>query len=183
MQLNYRRLFIGLPLSPALKKRLRREMERWPEEATLPTRETNLHVTVFYLGFILEDDIYDISQKIAAVTEGMPSFDLAFSRIEGIESEEDPKMIWLSGEPSDELRVLRQELERVFTNFTHDKKAFRPHVTLAKLKRARWAALPKKPIIQKDVNFVEPVEEVVLYESLIIDGKRTYEPIDTFPLS
>lgn len=183
MQLNYRRLFIGIPLSPALKKRLRREFEVWPEEATLPTREDNLHVLLFHLGFILEDNIYDISEKIRLVTEGIAAFDIAFTEIEGVESEEDPKMIHLSGEPSEELRILRQELEKVFTNLTHDKKTFRPHVTLAKLKRAKWALLAPRPTIHKTVNFVEPVEEVVLYESLILDGKRTYEAIDHFPLA
>ena len=47
-----RRLFVGIPLSPQLKKRLVRESERFPKEAVLLTRPENLHVTVFFLGFV-----------------------------------------------------------------------------------------------------------------------------------
>ncbi|TXI33769.1 MAG: RNA 2',3'-cyclic phosphodiesterase, partial [Candidatus Moraniibacteriota bacterium] len=52
-----RRLFVGLPLSRELKKRLVREMDAFPKEASLLTREENLHVTVFFLGFVHEGEV------------------------------------------------------------------------------------------------------------------------------
>ena len=91
-------------------------------------------------------------------------------------------MAWLTGEASEKLKTLRENVEKAFDAFITEKKAYRPHVTIAKFKRAKWAALPERPVIGKEVNFVEPIDSIVLYESTVLDGKRRYEPIDTFPL-
>ncbi len=183
MQPKYRRLFIGLPLSNQLKKRLSREEAIWPEIATLPTRSENLQVTLMHLGFLLEDDIFEVAEKIRLAVSDIPAFDIYFEKIELFESPENPKMIYLTGQGNEELLDLHRALEAAFTNKTHDARSFRPHVVLAKLKKAKWLALSPTPKVEKVVNLGESIDEVVLYESLSIDGKRTYEPIDTFPLS
>lgn len=182
MQPKYRRLFIGLPLSSQLKKRIGREEATWPEVATLPTRSENLQVTLMYLGFLLEEDIFDVTEKIRLAIAEVPSFDIYFEKIELFESPENPKMIYLTGKECDELLSLHQALEGAFTNKTHDAKSFRPHVTLAKIKKAKWLALTPQPVIDKEVNLGESIDEVVLFESLTLEGKRTYEPIASFPL-
>jgi 2'-5' RNA ligase len=182
MQPRYRRLFIGLPLSEQLRKRIGREIPLWPEIATLPTRSENLHVPLMHLGFLLEDDIFDVTEKIRLAVAEVPSFDLYFDTIELFEDSANPKMIYLSGQECEELLSLHQALEDVFTNKTHDAKSFRPHVVLAKIKKAKWLALEPNPAIDKKVNLGESINEVVLFESLTIDGKRTYEAIATFPL-
>ncbi|OGI21494.1 MAG: 2'-5' RNA ligase [Candidatus Moranbacteria bacterium RIFCSPHIGHO2_01_FULL_55_24] len=182
MKHERRRLFIGLPLSRQLRKRLVREAAAWPETATLPTQEENLHVTLLFLGFVAEDQIPDISQSIEAAVEGVEAFELRFTAIQAVDDEESPKMAWLTGEASEKLKTLRENVEKAFDAFITEKKAYRPHVTIAKFKRAKWAALPERPVIGKEVNFVEPIDSIVLYESTVLDGKRRYEPIDTFPL-
>ncbi len=45
---QYRRLFLGVPLSHPLAKRLEREISVWPEEVTLPTRRENLHLLLHH---------------------------------------------------------------------------------------------------------------------------------------
>ena len=182
MQPRYRRLFIGIPVSPLLRKRLSREFSSWPEEATLPTRTENLHILLHHLGFLLEDDIFEVTEKIAEAVKDIQAFDIALDQIMLMESAENPKEIWLTGGDNEELLSLKQALIEAFTNKTHGLKTFSPHVILAKIKKSKWLKLDPAPTVEKQVNFIEPVDEVVLYESLTIDGKRTYEAIDTFPL-
>ena len=180
MRYPRRKLFIGLPLSSALRKRLSREVGIWPKEAIIPTREENLHITLLFLGYVYEEQIPQVSEKLSLAVDGVEMFEL--SKMELMDSAENPKMIWLTGEPSEELRILREQIEKAFSTFVAEKKTYRPHITLAKVKKPKWIALEKKPVLKESLNFIESIDSVVLFESLDIDGKRHYEPIDTFPL-
>ncbi len=177
-----RRLFVGIPLSRELKKRLGQEMAAFPATASLLTREENLHVTVFFLGFVHEEQVADVCARVGAVCADLESFELEFTGIQLMESAENPKMIWLLGEASDGLKTLRQEIEKEFASFVVEKKAYRPHITLAKIKKQKWLALPEQPVLKEKLNLHESVDTVCVFESLSLDGKRRYEPIDTFPL-
>lgn len=177
-----RRLFVGIPLSKELKKRLVRDMEAFPKEATLLTREENLHVTVFFLGFVHEEQVADVCARVGVVCTDLESFELEFTGMRLMESAENPKMIWLEGNASEGLKRLREEVEKEFSSFIVEKKLYSPHVTLAKLKKQKWLALPEQPALKEKLHLMEPVDTVCVFESLSLDGKRRYEPIDTFAL-
>lgn len=177
-----RRLFVGIPLTNELRKRLSKEMLAFPKEASLLTAEENLHVTLFFLGFVHEEQVADVCARVAEVCEGRESFELEFTGMELMESDENPKMIWLAGKASEELKNLLQEIEKAFASFVIERKVFRPHVTLAKIKKQKWLSLPEKPRLKEKLHIVEPVETVAVFESLSLEGKRRYEQIDTFVL-
>lgn len=177
-----RRLFVGIPLSKELKKRLIREMDAFPQSASLLTREENLHVTVFFLGFVHEEQVADVCARVGEACAELESFELEFTGLKLMDSDENPKMIWLEGQASEGLKKLREEIEKEFSSFVTEKKIYRPHVTLAKIKKQKWLALPEKPILKEKLHLMEPVDTVCVFESLSIDGKRRYEPIDTFSL-
>lgn len=177
-----RRLFVGIPLSLQLRKRLTQEMEGWPKEAVLRTVEENLHVTLFFLGFIQEEEVGEICARVGEACKDIESFELQFTGMKLMENEESPKMIWLTGEASDELRLVLEKIERAFSSFVSEKKIYRPHITLAKIKKSKWLKLENKPTLKEKVSFIETVENIAVFESLSLEGKRRYEPIDTFPL-
>lgn len=177
-----RRLFVGIPLSPSLKKRLGREMKSWPKDAILHTAEDNLHVTLVFLGFVQEDALPEVCAAIESVCQKTEAFELLFHAMQLVGDETSPRMIWLTGEASDALRILVEALEKAFTAFITERKTYRPHITLGKIKKAKWMKLVEKPHFKTSYALVEPVESIVLFESLSIDGKRRYIEIDTFPL-
>ena len=82
----------------------------------------------------------------------------------------------------DGLKQVREAVEKAFSSFVVEKKAYAPHVTLAKIKKQKWLALPEKPALKERWHLIEMVDTVCVFESLSLDGKRRYEPIDTFPL-
>lgn len=177
-----RRLFVGIPLSAPLRKRLTQEMQTWPKEAVLRTAEENLHVTLFFLGFIQEEHVGEICARVGEVCKDVESFELIFTGMQLVENEESPKMIWLAGEVNDALRILLEKIEKAFSSFVTERKIYRPHVTLAKIKKSKWLKLSEKPRLKEKLSVVEPVDTVAVFESLSLDGKRRYEQIDTFPL-
>jgi 2'-5' RNA ligase len=177
-----RRLFVGIPLSAALRKRLTQEMQTWPKEAVLRTAEENLHVTLFFLGFIQEEHVGVICAQVGEVCKEVESFELVFEGMRFMENEESPKMIWLAGEANDALKILVEKIEKAFSSFVTEKKSYRPHITLAKIKKSKWLKLSEKPRLKEALSLIEPVDTIAVFESLSIDGKRRYEQIDTFPL-
>ena len=87
-----------------------------------------------------------------------------------------------------ELADIKRELDRwngiekEFSSFVTEKKVYRPHVTLSKIKKQKWLALPEKPVLKEKLHLMESIDTVCVFESLSLDGKRRYEPIDTFSL-
>jgi 2'-5' RNA ligase len=157
-------------------------MLSWPKEAVLQTAEDNLHVTLMFLGFVHEEDVPEMCVKVGEVCEDISAFELSFSGIELLDNDENPKMIQLKGEPSEELKQLREALEKAFSAFVTEKKIYRPHITLAKIKKSKWLKLEKKPTLKETLHLIESIDTVAVFESLAIDGKRRYEQIDTFLL-
>lgn len=177
-----RRLFVGIPLSSSLRKRLVQEMSLWPKEAILQTSRENLHVTLFFLGFIQEEEIGAICARVGEACKDTEAFEMQFTGMKLMESEVSPKMIWLAGEPNDDIRRLIEKIEKTFSAFIREKKIYRPHVTMAKIKKSKWLKLEKKPVLKENLALIESVDTIAVFESLSLEGKRRYEPIDTFSL-
>jgi len=75
-----------------------------------------------------------------------------------------------------------ERIEKAFSSFVSERKTYRPHITLAKIKKSKWLKLENKPELKERISFIETVENIAVFESLSLDGERRYEPIDTFPL-
>ncbi len=182
--MNERKLFFGIPLSERLRRRVGRDVAEWEKYPLFLTRPDNLHVTVLFLGFVKPEAIFDISETAREICAGIEPFDMTFSEIALAPDSSDAKMIWLLGDPSEELRTLRTGFERAFTEKLAENKSFRPHVTLARLKRSQWNMLPSesKPAFPVKAAFSEPVSSVVLFESVSSGANRQYLPMEEFPL-
>lgn len=181
-----RRLFIGIHLTPYLRKKLANEVADWGKEVLISTHEENFHITLLHLGFVLEDQIPELCEQLQEVAQKIESFDVTFNSMEILESLENPKMIWLTGEPSEPLRLLYQEIEKSFGKFFAERKQFRPHVTLAKIKKAKWLRAQKEgntlPKIKMCLQLHDPVESITLFETTEREGKRFYDPLATYLL-
>jgi 2'-5' RNA ligase len=91
-------------------------------------------------------------------------------------------MIYLAGDPSGELLDVQKTIEKLLSPYLAAKRSYRPHATLARVRKSRWQRLPRKPDLEKKLTLVEPVDRVALLESLVLDGRRRYEVLDSFAL-
>lgn len=176
-----RRLFVGIPLSTRLQKRLSSEVSRFEHLPIIPTRIGNFHVTLIFLGFVKEEEIPRITEALEDVAFDIAPFEVDFSEIKA-EPAEHPSMLWLAGEPSAELVALRNAVATALEYLTPESKSFRPHVMLAKVRRGQYEALETKPDFGKPLHIIEPVDTITLYESTMDNGKRAYLPLAEFPL-
>lgn len=180
--LSTRRLFVGIPLSGRLQKRLSSEISRFEHLPIIPTRIGNFHITLFFLGFVNEEGIPEIVEALEDAVATIEPFEVDLAEIRAEPNDDHPTMIWFSGEPSEELVKLRNAVANALAYLTPESKSFRPHVTLAKIRRGKYEALETKPDFGKTLHVIEPVDSIALFESTTVDGKRAYLPLAEFPL-
>lgn len=202
-----KRLFLAISLPEDIKKRLFRFVEKEYKELPVKwVRQENFHVTLNFLGYIPDENISGICECIRGAVEDFQSFGLDFVKTEFGPDKETKRMIWTTGEKSEELTELKYQLDRALGFFVKEKREFSPHVTLGRIKREQWRKIfPRttkndnhlsagresefvvrgrpEPNIEKDFKFSVSVDSVELYESKFEKGKRVYYVLESFALS
>ncbi len=178
-----RKIFISINISPKIKKRLFLATEKWRSFPVKWIKENNLHITLFFLGYIETESIPEICQKVREVCEGKDVFDLDFLKIELAPDISDPQYIWASGEQSEELKNIHEEIEKSLGIFSSSRKIFCPHITLGRLRKKKWMELEKKPEISEASSFSIPVESIDIMASDFGEGDSEYSIIESCPLN
>lgn len=155
-----RKIFISINLPSQLKKRLERAIEKWQDLPIRWVKTENLHITLVYLGHISEEAMVEVCEKIKNLTSGKNMFDIEMENLRLAPTDEDPRMVWLEGEPNEELRLLQEDIEKTLEIFKSNKKIFRPHVTLGKIRKNKWEELEIKPEIKSRIPVTVAVESV-----------------------
>lgn len=129
------RLFVALDVSDdvrAVLTALRTELDgaRW-------TKSEQLHCTLRFLGDTPEDGLADLEAVLAAI-DTPPPLALRLDGLTAFPSRRRPRVLVVHIAPTDEMTGLQQRIESAVQRlgFEPEPRPFRPHVTLARLKRA-----------------------------------------------
>lgn len=155
--------------------------EKWRELPVKWVKEVNLHVTLFFLGYIDDDTTTEICRAVSVAVEKRDIFDLNFDRIE-LSSLEDPRLIWLTGEPSQDLLELYESIEKELGIFTAPKKSFRAHITLGRIRKTKWQDTSEKPDVSEEFPLNLSVEAVDIMASDFKNSGQEYTLIESCPL-
>jgi len=147
------------------------------------SKEKNLHITLFFLGFVDDDSTLDVCQKVAKIAQTADIFDVEFEAIKFGPTMEDPRMIWVAGKVSENLRDLVEKIEKELGIFSSSKKEFRPHITLGKIRKNKWNELPEKPVINKDFPLLVTVESIDVMASDFEGDDMEYTVIESCGLN
>lgn len=178
-----KRLFVAIRLPEDIKKRLFRFVEK--EYKNFPvkwSRQENFHLTLNFLGYILDENILNICESVQKASENINSFELQFTGAELGPNSERKKMIWAAGEKSKELSELKYQLDKALRFFAKEKKDFRPHITLGRIQKDKWKKIQPEPSVERNFRFSVPVSSVEIFESKFEKGKRVYYVLESFPL-
>lgn len=182
-----RKIFISINLPEKARKRLAKATEKWQpaQPGDLPvkwTKEENLHITLEFLGFVLDDAIPEICDAVRKAAAEVEMFDIEFEKIELGPTKEDPRLIWLSGAASEELKNLHEKIQKALDIFVSNKKAFRPHITLGKIRQRKWQELETAPAIDRDLPMIITVESADVMASEFENEGNEYTVIESCPL-
>jgi 2'-5' RNA ligase len=187
------RCFIAVGGSPdlggALAGWLEQTRERFPELSVTPAQ--NLHLTLSFLGE-LDDGQVGVATAAteAAAPEAGPGWELGWGEPGAFPGTRRPRVLWLgAGVGADRLGEVHGALvgELAARGLPIDEKPYRPHLTLARVRRPplpavratevwEWLqAMPAVPSLR--------VDSLVLFQSTLGKPAAVHTPIKTTPLA
>jgi 2'-5' RNA ligase len=183
-----KRIFIAIKVEPEktlldLISTLRSAMEK---DSIKWTNTANIHITLAFLGDTDESIIESIIEMLKEVCTGLTPFQLRMKGTGVFRNFSDPRIIWTGIEQSDRLlqlnKIILTGLRKL--NIDPGDKPFNPHLTLGRIKHLNDNNV-FKGIIEKfqntDIQNI-PVNEVVLYESILLPEGPVYTPLGTMPM-
>lgn len=194
-----RRVFLAINLPENIKKKLADLEIKFPGLPAKWTKKDNLHITLVFLGFTRDEEIRDICKKTEEVAKKHSSFEIKLKSVSYGPENKNPRMVWATGEKNESLAALQGDLENVFFGPTLQvnnkidkylkeikkvKKAFSPHITLAKLMQGKFnqLELDERPIIEEKINFSFTPETIEIMESELKKGGPLYTILESISL-
>jgi 2'-5' RNA ligase len=147
----------------------------------------NIHLTLKFFGSVPEEEIGSLALAAREAAAAAEPFQLQVTVAGAFPSPKAPRVVWL-GLGGDVLPLTRlyQRLEKVFAarGYLPEGRAFHPHLTLGRVKspanRDRLAGLLTK---MRPVDWPPfPVNELILFQSVLSPQGSKYTPLKVIPL-
>ena len=183
-----RRLFIAINLPENIKNRLVEYQKKW---AYLPVRWTikpNLHITLVFIGYVDDNEMYEICKIVREIAGRHSPFIINLERIILGPPNKFPRMFWVEGRVNEEIAKLKNDLEDSLLksdNSGYKKKenrAYRPHITLGRIKQGQWRKLDFRPKIDEKFEFSFPVETIEVMQSNLKRTGAEYSVLESVEL-
>ncbi|MEZ5425469.1 MAG: RNA 2',3'-cyclic phosphodiesterase [Pyrinomonadaceae bacterium] len=179
-----KRLFIALEIPKPAQKQLAEYTKKLKREfSDLKVgweKEEKLHINLKFLGDVNENKISELIDLIGGLSQRFSGFNL---RVEGtgvFPNKKRGRVLWLGiFDEGNDLLKINNELEGKCQKigFVREKKPFRPHVTIARIRKP----FSNSPLVKKHLkNEYEPVEfsaqTISLIESRLLPTGSVYYP-------
>jgi 2'-5' RNA ligase len=178
-----KRVFIALKVEPeefflnifsTLRSGMSGDSIKW-------TKIDNIHITLAFLGDTEENVITDLSGMLREICSEFTPFELKLKGTGVFRNFSDPRIIWTGVEKSEKLQLLYKKIQEGLKNLNIDMpdKTFNPHLTLGRIKHLDDKTLFRSQLEQfQDAELQRvPVNEVFLYESVLLPAGPIYTPI------
>ena len=144
--------------------------------------DDNLHLTLRFIGEVERPLADDIAAALARIRS--PRFELRIAGVGAFERRSGGAL-WAAVEPREPVAALAAKVERACQSagLEPERRAFHPHVTLARWNRRSAAAA--RAFLARTRALASPpfaVTSFILYESRLSRHGAHYEPIAHFPL-
>lgn len=173
-----KRLFISISLTEESKDLLSKY--RFDNEDIRWVESDNLHLTVFFLGDVSEEKLYELREVLREKLLVVKPFILKFDSMVFAPSDERVRMIWARFKGNDSYKFLVNEVAFSVKEFVSKRKEHKeliPHVTIARINNPEIGKILTLPSLNLQDVFVE---ECFLMESQLgVDGSH-YTVIEQF---
>jgi RNA 2',3'-cyclic 3'-phosphodiesterase len=183
-----KRIFIALKVEAgetllmmisSLKSVLSKDIVKW-------TNPDNIHITLAFLGDTDEKMIKPISSMLKEKCNGSGKFELILKGSGVFRNLSEPRIIWTGIEPSEKLMHLNEIIINGLKDLSikMEGRPFNPHLTIGRIKHLNDKETLKAVIEQYQNSEIQliPVNEVILYESILLQSGPVYKPIAKYNL-
>lgn len=185
------RIFIAINLPKEIKKELLEIQKRFSGIPAKWVKPENLHITLAFLGHIKTELLPEIFKETENVAKRHKSFSITLTKVRfEPEKKFPPRMIWVVGESSKELKALEKDLKNSLSKIpisqlekeTH---GFSLHITLARIKKFEFRKLDLEeiPQVNEDLNLNFEVFSIDVMESHLKRSGPEYFCLKSFALT
>lgn len=178
------RAFFAIELGDAAR-RAAAELARWLREApggegVRWVRPEALHVTLRFLGDVDPARAAPLASRARLELAALSPFVLRLGPAELFPTPRRPRVVALGLEPAAPLEALAAAVERavVAEGFAPEPRAFRPHLTLGRVRDRRFPSVAAAPLPAQELA----VRESILFRSELSPGGSRYTPLERIPL-
>jgi 2'-5' RNA ligase len=133
------------------------------------SRPENIHLTVKFFGNVEQERIPAISAAAERIVKQFSPVQIEVGSTGVFPRPSRPQVLWIGiNDPSHGLAKLQQQLEDEFARegFAKEDRAFRPHLTIARIRNPHNAARIAQAHLEMNFNTVElTLDELVLFRS------------------
>lgn len=175
------RLFLALELAPALLGALESAIAplraEAPEIAWVPPQKR--HLTLKFLGEVPDDRVASVVALAGAVANGHRPFAMRLGGIGAFPNFRRARVVWIGVEAEPRLELLHHDLEVAgeTRGFEIEGRAFRPHITLARV-RVPLAADHMRRVARAarriDFSAEQEIARITLFESAVVQAGASY---------
>lgn len=144
----------------------------------------NIHLTLKFLGPVSPQQVEQVSQRVAALAAETPPLEVHISQLGAFPSAAAPRVLWAGLHTPPELGRLQESVERemVALGLPAERNPFRPHLTLARVRREHRQANIKRIselLADAQINPPQPagLETLALFSSDLKPGGSVYTPL------
>lgn len=193
-----KRIFIAINLPEKVKNKLVDEQQEFDRSFSYfcgvsPikwTKKDNLHVTLFFVGFLEINDLPEVFRIVEDVANHSESFDLRLKELIYMPKEKmPPKMVWSIANKPEELLSLQKKLETALLenpniSFEDENKNFSPHITMGRVIQWQFSKIEPEevPEINKGIDYAFGVKTIEVMESELKRGGAQYTILKSFNL-
>ncbi|MFO8192321.1 MAG: RNA 2',3'-cyclic phosphodiesterase [Bacillota bacterium] len=178
------RLFIAIALSEKQKKEVGVLQNRIKEylSGVRWVRHETLHLTLRFIGETDETRLPELKKAMDETTAGESRFDFSLRASGVFPGTEKARVLWIGlGDGTSLITALTEKLNQKLTShgFTSEKRSFRPHLTIGRLRYP----LPEdaiKKFINDEISFQGSsmiVGEITLFKSILSRHGAVYHPL------
>lgn len=186
------RVFIAINLPENIKKKLTDYQLKWPELPCRWTKKENLHITLAFLGYLTDEELFEVCKITKEVALRHEPFFINLNKILYGPPKKPPRMIWIEGEGSKELGKLQKNLENALSSaqaltkadIEQETRPYTSHITMGRLKQWEFMQIEieERPEVNEDVSFNFEVKSIEIMESRLKRGGPDYSILESCPL-
>jgi|SRR5687767_1266463 len=185
------RMFCAFELPQSLQTRIHEHAqlvrETVPEAAASWSRPENIHLTVKFFGNVDQAKVPAISAAAARVVTDFSPVQIEVGKTGVFPRPSRPQVLWIGiSDPSGALLKLQQNLEEEFAveGFPKEDRAFRPHLTIARIRNPHNASRLAQTHLELEFsNVTLTLNELVLFRSELSSKGSKYTAISTHRLT
>lgn len=181
------RVFCAVELPGEVRARLedhvRRLRQEVPDAAASWTRVENIHLTLKFFGDVEVKRIEKISAAAERAVKQFSTFRIDVGETGVFPKPSRPQVLWIGvSDPSGQLSALQERFENecAAEGFEKENRAYRPHLTIARLRKPEGARRLADTHLQMKFETTQiNLKELVVFRSELSPKGSRYTPIST----